>query len=49
MFLITRELWNWEKCKEKIRSLKGRFGFLDMPVLKFLGYTLKPRRRKNIR
>ena len=35
-----RELWNWEKCKEKIRSLKGRLGFPDMPMLKFLEYTL---------
>ena len=35
-----RELWNWEKCKEKIRSLKGKLGFPDMPMLKFLGYIL---------
>ena len=35
-----RELWNWEKCKEKIRSLKGRLGFPGTPTLKFLGYTL---------
>jgi len=35
-----RELWNWEKCKITIRSLRGRLGFPDSPTLKFLGYTL---------
>jgi len=35
-----RELWNWERCKVKIRSLRGRLGFSEDPVLKFLGLEL---------
>jgi hypothetical protein len=34
------ELWNWKKCKAKIRSLKGRLGFSDKPVLRFLKLSL---------
>ncbi|MFB0514336.1 MAG: hypothetical protein ACETVQ_02040, partial [Candidatus Bathyarchaeia archaeon] len=36
---MYREIWNWEKCKEKIRTLRGRLGFPDAPVLKFLGLS----------
>jgi hypothetical protein len=35
-----KELWNWKRCKAKIRSLKGRLGFSEGPVLKFLGLSL---------
>ena len=35
-----KELWNWRRCKAKIRSLKGRLGFLEEPVLEFLGLSL---------
>jgi hypothetical protein len=34
------ELWNWKRCKAKIRSLKGRLGFSDKPVLRFLKLSL---------
>jgi hypothetical protein len=34
------ETWNWEKCKNKIKMLKGRLGFQEAPVLKFLGLSL---------
>jgi hypothetical protein len=34
------ETWNWEKCKSKIKMLKGRLGFQEAPVLKFLGLSL---------
>jgi hypothetical protein len=34
------ELWNWKRCKAKIRSLKGRLGFSDEPVLRFLKLSL---------
>lgn len=34
------ETWNWEKCKSKIKMLKGRLGFPEAPVLKFLGLSL---------
>lgn len=34
------EIWNWEKCKDKIRTLRGRLGFPDASVLKFLGLSL---------
>jgi hypothetical protein len=34
------EIWNWEKCKNKIRTLRGRLGFPDAPSLKFLGLSL---------
>ena len=35
-----KELWNWERCKAKIRSLKGRLGFSQDSVLRFLGLGL---------
>jgi hypothetical protein len=34
------EIWKWGKCKDKIRTLRGRLGFRDAPVLKFLGLSL---------
>jgi hypothetical protein len=34
------ELWNWKRCKAKIRSLKERLGFSDKPVLRFLKLSL---------
>jgi len=36
---MCSEIWNWEKCKSKIRTLRGRLGFQDAPVLKFLGLS----------
>jgi len=33
-------LWNWEKCKDKILRLNGRLGFPKTPILKFLGLSL---------
>jgi hypothetical protein len=35
-----KELWNWERCKAKIRSLRGRLGFSEDPALRFLGLGL---------
>ena len=34
------ELWTWEKCQSKVKSLRGRNGYPDEPVLKLLGYNL---------
>lgn len=34
------EFWSWERCKTKIRSLRGRLGFKDSPKLRFLGLSL---------
>ncbi len=34
------DFWNWERCKTKIRSLKGRLGFKESSTLKFLGLSL---------
>ncbi|UCC28171.1 MAG: DUF3786 domain-containing protein [Candidatus Bathyarchaeota archaeon] len=34
------EIWSWEKCKSKIRTLKGRLGFQETPVLRFLALSL---------
>lgn len=34
------EFWNWERCKTKIRSLKGRLGFKESSTLRFLGLSL---------
>jgi len=34
------EFWNWERCKTKISSLKGRLGFKESPTLRFLGLSL---------
>ena len=34
------EFWNWEHCKTRIKSLKGRLGFEESPTLKFLQLSL---------
>jgi hypothetical protein len=34
------EFWNWERCKTKIRGLKGRLGFKESSTLRFLGLRL---------
>jgi len=34
------EFWNWDRCKIKIRSLKGRLGFKESSTLRFLGLSL---------
>ena len=34
------EFWNWERCKTKIKSLKGRPGFKESSTLSFLGLSL---------
>jgi len=33
-------LWNWERCKARIHSLRGRLGFSEDSVLRFLGLGL---------
>ncbi len=38
--MVHVELWKWENCGEKIRTLRGRLGFPDEPVLRFLGLKL---------
>jgi len=37
---MYRTIWNWEKCREKILTLRGRLGFPDSSVLKFLRFSL---------
>jgi len=37
---MHRTIWNWEKCREKILTLRGRLGFPDSSVLKFLRLSL---------
>lgn len=37
---LVHEVWNWERHKEKIASLRGRLGFPDEPFLRFLGLNL---------
>ena len=34
------KLWNWERCKTKIRSLRGRLDFKESSTLRFLGLSL---------
>ena len=34
------ELWTWEQCGEKIKTLPGRNGYPDGPVISFLGFNL---------
>ena len=34
------KLWNWKRCKAKIRSLKGRLCFSDKHMLRFLKLSL---------
>lgn len=36
---MCSEIWNWEKCQNKIRTLRGHLGFSDASVLKFLGFS----------
>jgi hypothetical protein len=36
----VHELWNWEHSKNQIRSLRGRLGFREGGVLRFLGLSL---------
>jgi len=37
------EIWIWKKCSSRIRFLIDRNGFLNDPVLRFLGYELDTR------
>jgi len=37
---MYRDIWTWEKCREKISTLRGRLGFADSPSLRFLKLTL---------
>jgi len=37
---MYRTIWNWEKCQDKIVTLRGRLGFPDSSVLKFLRLNL---------
>jgi len=34
------EFWSWERCKTKIRGLKGQLGFEESSTLRFLGLSL---------
>jgi len=34
------DLWNWERCKSKIRDLRGRLGFSEASMLRFLGLSV---------
>jgi len=33
----VREIWNWQRCQNQIRSLQGRLGFPDSKSIRFLG------------
>ncbi|HVP41086.1 MAG TPA: DUF3786 domain-containing protein [Candidatus Krumholzibacteriaceae bacterium] len=33
----VREIWNWQRCQNQIRSLQGRLGFPDSDSIRFLG------------
>ncbi len=37
---MYRKVWNWEKCRDRILTLRGRLGFPDSSVLKFLRLSL---------
>lgn len=37
---MYRGIWTWEKCGEKLQSLRGRLGFPDSPNLRFLELNL---------
>jgi hypothetical protein len=37
---MSRNIWTWEKTREKILTLRGRLGFPDSSVLKFLRFSL---------
>jgi hypothetical protein len=37
---LSKNIWTWEKNREKILTLRGRLGFPDSSVLKFLRFNL---------
>jgi len=37
---VYKTIWNWQKCRDKILTLRGRLGFPDSSVLKFLRLSL---------
>jgi len=37
---MYKETWNWQKCKSRIQTLRGRMGFPDASTLKFLRLSL---------
>jgi len=37
---MYKTIWNWKECREKILTLRGRLGFPDSSVLKFLRFSL---------
>jgi putative hemolysin len=37
---LSKNIWTWEKNREKILTLRGRLGFPDASVLKFLRFSL---------
>jgi len=37
---MYEEIWSWEKCKGRIRTLRGRMGFPDASALRFLKLNL---------
>jgi len=37
---MYRNIWTWEKCRNRISSLRGRLGFPDGPNLTFLKLTM---------
>ena len=37
---MSKNIWTWEKNREKILTLRGRLGFPDSSVLKFLRFSL---------
>jgi len=37
---VSSELWNWEKCRDAVKSLRGRLGFSDGSVIELLGLEL---------
>ena len=36
----VREIWNWQRCQNRIRTLSGRLGFPDTDNIRFLGLRL---------
>ncbi len=37
---MCADRWSWEKCQDKLRTLRGRLGFPDTPSLHFLRLSL---------
>lgn len=37
---MYKTIWNWQKCREKILTLRGHLGFPDSSILKFLRFSL---------